>query len=150
MDVSFIQQIDVFCGAVVPAENLDIIVLKAPGFLHDSIIFPCNALGEELLPFGIGKSIAIEQLQLRAQVGNKRLFAVYRKVFIPLRGEQADELLFQRRLALVGVGLARLRRVFRHDGVFRCLGDDVVTIHRYPPYCPEASRRSRRSVSRSP
>ena len=103
VDVPFIQQIDVFRGAVVPAEDLDIIVLNPAGFLHNPIVFPRDTFREKLFPFAVGKNIAVEQLQLFAQVGNQRLFVVNGKILIALRCQQADKLLFQRRLALVGV-----------------------------------------------
>ena len=103
VDVPFIQQIDIFRGAVVPAEDLDIIVLNTAGFLHDPIVFPRDTFGEKLFPFAVGKNIAVEQFKLFAHVGDERLFVVNGKIFIALLCQQADKLLFQRRLALVGV-----------------------------------------------
>ena len=129
VDVPFIQQIDIFRRAVVPAEDLDIIVLNTAGFLHDPIVFPRDAFREKLLPLAVGKNIVVEQFKLFAQVGNQRLFVVNGKIFMPLRCQQADKLLFQRRLALVGVRFTRLRRILRHNGAFGCLGNDVVVAH---------------------
>ena len=64
-----------------------------------------------------------------AEVGGQLFFRVDRQILIPLFTEQADELLFQRGLALVAVGAGLDRLVFSYYRVFRGLGNDVEIAH---------------------
>ena len=99
------------------------------GLFHDVLVGVGDGVGKEPLPLAVGERKVVHRLQLAAQVGDQVGLGVEGKVFVALPREQLDELLLQRRLALVAVGAVFHRLVGGHDGVFGGGGDDVVGVH---------------------
>ena len=105
------------------------VFLDLPGLLYNMLVWVGNGVGEEPLPLAVGKLVAIQGLQLAAQVGNEVGLFVNLQILIALLGEQVDELPLQHRLALVAARAVFHRLVGGDHGVFRCSGDDVEISH---------------------
>lgn len=88
-----------------------------------------DGIGEEPLPLAVGKLVAVQGLQLAAQISDEVGLLVDGEVFIALLGEQVDELPLQLRFALVAVRVFFYRLVGGDDRVSCCGGDDVKISH---------------------
>lgn len=131
VDVLLVNERDIFGGAVVPPEHLYIVLLDLPGLLHDMLVGVGNGVEKELLPLAVAELVAVQGLQLAAQVSNEVGLLVDLQILIALLGEQRNKLPLQRRLALVAVRAFFHRLVGGDDGVFRCGGDNVEKTHRF-------------------
>ena len=129
MDILLVDEGDVLALAGVPPEDLHKVLLNAAAFLFNAVISIRNAGSEKTLPLAIGESIAVQFLQLFAEVGNQLRLRVDRKILIALFSEQADKFLLQRGLALVAVGAGLDWLILRYHRVFGRLGDDVEIAH---------------------
>lgn len=129
VDVLFVNKGDVFGAAVISMEVLDRVGLDAAGLFHDAVVCVGDDLPEEPLPLAVGKAAVVQKLQLRPEVFHQGGLVVDGEVFITLGGQQPDELFFQLRLALVGVGTGGFRLVFGDNGAFGAGGDEVVGTH---------------------
>lgn len=130
VDVFFVDEEDVFGGAVVSAEGLDVVGLDFAGFFYDSVVGCGDCAGEELFPFGVGEGVVVEGLELEAEVFGEFLFVFDREVFISLGGELLDELFFQVCFALVGGGaMGVFGGVFGDDGGFGGFCNGGVACH---------------------
>ena len=119
MNMFLVQKINIFCGSIVSAKELDIVLLDFPRFLHNSISLIGNAAFEKAIPFLIGKLDVIQLLQLPPQIGNKILLVVNSQVLIALLFQLLNKRSLQLGLTLVMVGMIALlvRRIFRHHRV---------------------------------
>jgi len=115
-------------------EVLDRVGLDAAGLFHNTVVCVGDDLPEEPLPLTVGKVVVIQKFQLRPEVFHQSGFVVDGKVFVTLGDQQPDELFFQLRLALVGVGTGGFRLVFGDDGAFGAGDDKVVGTHIITPY----------------
>ena len=103
VNVLFVDKGDIFGGAVVPLQNLDIVLLDLPRLLHDMLIGIRHIVLQEAIPFLIRKRIPIQFLKLGSQVGDQLCFRVDGQIRIPLFREHANELPLQIRLALIAI-----------------------------------------------
>ena len=93
------------------------VLLDAAGLFYDAIVGPHNRLPEEPLPLPVGEGVAVEGLQLAAEVVHQVRLLMNGQVFVALLGQQVEELLLQGGFALIGVrtvfvGCIRRRRCF--------------------------------------
>lgn len=69
VDVCFVEEADVFGGAVVAGEELDVAVLLELGcFLLDAFLLIGDDGGEEAIPFGVGEADPVECFELVSRV----------------------------------------------------------------------------------
>ena len=130
VDVLFVQQVDVFgCAAVLP-QHLHMIELNPARLFQNAVVRAHDAVLEKARPLAVRESVVVQELQLAAEVGDERGFVVDLQIFIPLRTQKPEKFLLQRRLALIAVRPAGIRRVLRHDGALGRSGDDVELGHR--------------------
>lgn len=129
VDLLFVDEGDVFSGAVVPVEHLDKILLDLAGLFQNVLVRVGNDTGEELIPLAVGKLVAVQGLQLPAQVGDQIRLLMDGQILIALLLEHPEEFLLQGGLALVLLGAEGGGGVFRDHGVFRGGGDDVEEGH---------------------
>ena len=129
VDVLFVQQVDVFGRAAVLPQHLHMIELNPARLFQNAVVCARDAVPKEARPLAVRKGIVIQTLQLAAQIGDERGFVVDLQIFIPLRAQKPEKFLLQRRLALIAVRPAGIRRVLRHDRAFRRGGDDVELAH---------------------
>ena len=105
------------------------IELNPARLFQNAVVRAHNAVFEKARPLAVRKGVVVQTLQLAAEVGDERGFVVDLQIFIPLRAQKPQKLLLQRRLALVAVRPAGIRRVLGHDCAFRGGGDDVELAH---------------------
>ena len=129
MDVFLVDQGDVLGGAVIPLQDLDEIFLDLPGLLDNMIIRIRQRILEEPVPLRIRENIAVQNLQLFPKVRYQLDLGMDRKIFIALFREHTDEFPFQFSLTLIAVGPGLHRLIFRDNGIFCCLGDDIEIRH---------------------
>lgn len=129
VDLLFVDEGDVFGGAVVPVEHLDKILLDLAGLFQNVLVGVGNDTGEELIPLAVGELVAVQGLQLPAQVGDQIRLLVDGQILIALLLEHPEKFLLQGSLALVLLGAEGGGGVFRDHGVFRGGGDDVEEGH---------------------
>ena len=148
VNVLFIKQRDVFAAAVVPAEHLHKVLLNEPGLFHDAAFGVCQHLAKKAAPFLIGKTAAVHRFQLKAQIVHQIFFLVNGQVFIAQLLQQADKLPLQFRLALVRLRAFGLGLVFRYNGAFAALSDDVKIGHSITTnlYIDSIARKSKLSL----
>ena len=103
MDICLINEFYVLGRAIIPNENLHIVLLDCLALLNDTFVLVCYYIGEEVLPLLVCKGKGIEFLQLDAKIGNKVCLAMDLKILVALSLELLDELLLQFRFALVVV-----------------------------------------------
>ena len=103
VDVLLVDEGDIFGGTIIPPEHLHKVLLNLLGLFHDMLVGVGDGVGEESLPLAVGKLVAVQGLQLTAQVGNEVGLLMDLQILIALLGEQVDELPLQSRLALVTV-----------------------------------------------
>ena len=134
VDVLFVQQVDVFgCAAVLP-QHLHMIELNPARLFQNPVVRARDAVFEKARPLAVRKNVVVQEFQLAAEVGDERGFVVNLQIFIPLRTQKPEELLLQRRLALIAVRPAGIRRVRGHDRALGCRGDDVELGHKTFPF----------------
>ena len=143
VDVLFVDEGDVFGSAVIPPEHLHKVLLDLPGLFHDMLVGVGDGVEKELLPFAVGKLVAVQGLQLAAQVGNEVGLFMNLQIFIALLGKQLDKLPLQSRLALVAVRVVFHRLVGGNNGVLGCGGDNIKVTHGAPLL--EDSQKKRKS-----
>ena len=129
MDVFLVNQGDVLALTGVPPEDLHKVLLDAAGLVFNAVVGVGDALVKKPLPLGIGEGVAVQLLHFFAEIGNQLRFGVNGQILVPLLAEQANKLLFQRRLALVSVGAGLDRLIFCYHRVFGGLGYDVEIAH---------------------
>ena len=129
VDVFFVQQVNILGRAAVLSQHLHMIELNPARLFQNAVVRARDAVPKEARPLAVRKGVVVQPFQLAAQVGDERGFVVDLQVFIPLRAEKPQELLLQRRLALIAVRQAGIRRVFRHDRALCRGGDDVELGH---------------------
>ena len=105
VDVLFVDEGDVFGGAVVAVKHLNKVLLDAACFFDDTVVFVGDAAVKELLPLAVCETIAVELFELRAEVLDQILFVTDADVFIALLLEHMNELRFEGGFALVGGGV---------------------------------------------
>lgn len=125
VDVLFVQQVDVFGRAAVLPQHLHMIELNAARLFQDTVVCARDAVFEKARPLAVRKNVVVQEFQLAAEVGDKRGFVVDLQIFIPLRAQKPEKFLLQRRLSLIAVRPAGIRRVLSHDRALGCRGDDV-------------------------
>ena len=133
VDVLLVDEGDIFGGAVIPPQHLHKVLLDFSGLLHNVLVGVGDGIGEEPLPLPIGELVAVQSLQLAAQVGNEVGFLVDLQILIALLGKQLNEFPLQVRFALVGVRAVFYWLVRGDDGVFGCGGDKVEISPCFPP-----------------
>ena len=148
VNVLFIEQRDIFAAAVVPAQHLHKVLLNETSLFHDAAFRVCQHLAEKAAPFPIGKPVAIHRFQLKAQVVHQIFYLVDGQVFIAQLLQQADKLPLQFRLALVRLRAFGLGLVFRYNGAFAALSDDVKIGHSITTnlYIDSIARKSKLSL----
>ena len=148
VDVLFIKQRDVFAAAVVPAEHLHKVLLNEAGLFHDTAFRVCQHLTEKAAPLLIGKPVTVHRFQLNPQVVHQIFFLMYVKVLIAQFLQQTDKLPLQLRLALIRLRALSLGFVFRYNGAFAALGDDVKIGHSITTnlYIDSIARKSKLSL----
>ena len=124
-----VNERDILGHAVVPLQDLDIVLLDHAGLFDNVIVWIGNDLLEEAVPFGVGEAAGVQPLQLGTEIRDQIILGMNRKIRIPLLAEHANKLLLQGRLALVGIGAGRHRRIGGHHRVFTCLGNDIEVRH---------------------
>ena len=129
MHVLPVNERDILGHAVVPLQNLDIVLLDHAGLFDNVTVRIGNDLLEESVPFGVGEAICVQPLQLGTEIRDQIILGMNGQIRIPLLAEHANELLLQGRLALVGIGAGRHRRIGGHHRVFICLGNDIEVRH---------------------
>lgn len=134
VDVLFVQKIDVFGRAAVLPQHLHMIELNPARLFQNAIVRARDAVPKEARPLAVRESVAVQPLQLAAEVGDERSFVVNLQIFIPLRAQKPQKLPLQRRLALIAVRPAGIRRVLRHDRALGRSGDDVELGHRFTSF----------------
>lgn len=125
VDVLFVQQVDVFGRAAVLPQHLHMIELNPARLFQNAVVCARDAVLEKARPLAVRKGVVVQPLQLAAEVGDERGFVVDLQIFIPLRTQKPQKLLLQRRLALIAVRPAGIRRVLGHDRALGRGGDDV-------------------------
>ena len=134
MDAFLIQQPNVLRFSGIPFERLRRVAILYPaGLFLDTLVGVGDALLEEPFPFTIGKLVVVQLFQLLAKVGDEVRLSMDGQVSIAHLAQQADKLLFQLRLALIRLSPLREGRVFRYNGVFRVLSNDIICWHNYLP-----------------
>ena len=73
--------------------------------------------------------IAVQSFDLLPEIDDQIRLCMDRQILIALLTEQPNEFLLQLGLALIAVGPGLYRLIFRDNGVFTCLGDDVEIRH---------------------
>ena len=131
VDVLLIDEGNVLGCTIIPAEYLHEVLLNFPGLLHDVLVGVGNGVEKELLPLAVAELVAVQGLQLAAQVSNEVGFLVDLQILIALLGEQRNKLPLQRRLALVAVRAGFHRLVGGDNCVCGGGGDDVEKTHRF-------------------
>jgi len=126
VDVALVDEHDVLGGPVVALQDLDMVLLDAPGLLCRSFIRARDLLREEPLPLGVAERDPIESLKLRAEVRDERGLARERQVFVGLGLQELDECLLQGGLGLIRRLLGGFRKVLGNDRALRAHGDRVV------------------------
>lgn len=129
VDVLFVQQVDVFGRTAVLPQHLHMIELNPARLFQNAVVCARDAVPKEARPLAVRKNVVVQPLQLAAEVGDERGFVVDLQIFIPLRTQKPQKLLLQRRLTLIAVRPAGIRRVLRHDGALGRSGDDVELTH---------------------
>ena len=130
VDVFFIQQVDVFGRAAVLPQYLHMIELNPARLFQNAVVCARDAVLKKARPLAVRKGVVVQPLQLAAEVGDECSFVVDLQIFIPLRTQKPEKFLLQRRLTLIAVRPAGIRRVLGHDRAFRRGGDDVELGHR--------------------
>ena len=87
----FIQQEEVPGGAVVPFENLHIVVLNFSRLFHDTFVFIGEGTIEKAFPFRICEGVVIERFKLLAQIKDQPSLVSDADLFIPLRRKLPDK-----------------------------------------------------------
>ena len=129
VDMVLVQQLDVLGTAIIPPEDLDMVLLKTAGLFDDAIRGGCDTVGEEPLPLGIAESVAVQFFQLVPQVLDKLLLRMDRKVLIALLAEKLDKLFLQFCFALIGFRTPFRRFIFCDHGVFTRGRNDAEKAH---------------------
>lgn len=129
VDVLFVQQVDIFGRAAVLPQHLHMIELNPARLFQNPVVCARDAVFEKARPLAVRESVVVQTLQLAAEVGDERGFVVDLQIFIPLRAQKPQKFLLQRRLTLIAVRPAGIRRVLGHDRAFRRGGDDVELAH---------------------
>ena len=129
VDVLFVQQVDVFGRAAVLPQHLHMIELNPARLFQNAVVRARDAVLEKARPLAVRESVAVQEFQLAAEVGDERGFVVDLQIFIPLRTQKPQKLLLQRRLALIAVRPAGIRRVLSHNRALGGGGDDVELAH---------------------
>ena len=120
---------DILGHAIVPLQDLDIVLLDHAGLFDNVTVRIGDDLMKEAIPFGVGELIGIQPLQLGTEICDQVALGMNGKIHIPLLAEHANKLLLQGRLALIGIGAGRHRRIGGHHRVFTCLGNDIEVRH---------------------
>ena len=114
--VMLVYKHDVFCQTVVALEgNSSVICLNFARFLNNALVVVRNLSVKKSLPFSFGKRDTVQRFQLFSQIDDKIRFLVDWQIFIALRTEQSDELLFKIRFALIRIASRCIRHIFRND-----------------------------------
>ena len=126
VDVFLVDQPDVFDGAVIPGDNLDVVLLDRTGFFRNPLIRIGNHFFEEVIPFGIRKGQFVQFFQFPAQIGNQVGFRVDGQILIRLHFQQINKSRFQCGFRLIEFRPSGFRgNIGGNNGAFRILGDDV-------------------------
>ena len=134
VDVLFVQQVDVFGRAAVLPQHLHMIELNPARLFQNAVVRARDAVLEKTRPLAVRKGVVVQTLQLAAEVGDERGFVVDLQIFIPLRTQKPEKFLLQRRLTLIAVRPAGIRRVRGHNCALGCRGDDVELGHKTFPF----------------
>ena len=129
VDVLFVDQSNVFAGAVVAAQHLHKVLLQLLRFFRDVFVIVCDAVGEKALPFAVCEGAAVELLELRAQVLHQSILVTDLQIFISLRLEHTDKFRLELRLGLVAFGVFLNRGIFGDNGAVGGFGYDVEVGH---------------------
>ena len=132
VDVLFVQQVDVFGRAAVLPQHLHMIELNPARLFQNAVVYARDAVPKEARPLAVRKGVVVQTLQLAAEVGDERGFVVDFQIFIPLHTQKPEKFLLQRRLTLIAVRPAGIRRVLGHDRAFRGGGDKIISWHIIP------------------
>ena len=135
VDVLFVQQVDVFGRTAVLPQHLHMIELNPARLFQNAVVCARDAVLKKARPLAVRKGVVIQPLQLAAEVGDERGFVVDLQIFIPLRTQKPEKFLLQRRLTLIAVRPAGIRRVLGHNRTLGRGGDDVELGHNNSPLC---------------
>ena len=127
-----VNEVDVFGGAVVACKGKCACLLNFYGaVLNHVATYEIAAVGiagdvllKKRLPFVVGEFDAVEGFELKAQVFYHFRFGVDFWRAVALRRKRADKFVFETRLALILVVVARYGSVLRHNGAFLLFDDD--------------------------
>ena len=84
VDALLVDEPDVLELAIVPAEDLDVVLLDTAGLVNDGVIGGGDGLPEESLPLRIAEAVVVEGLDLGAEVGNEVVLGVEADVLVGL------------------------------------------------------------------
>ena len=146
MDVVFVNEVDIFDGAVGAGEELNVIVLNDGGFFADAAVGIGDGLLEEAFPFGVGEREAVQFFEFSAQIGDEFGLGGDGEILIRLGLQECDKCLFEFRLGLIGDRARRIgRQILRDDGTLWILGNDIIPAHGYASFASglKVSSRSR-------
>ena len=129
VDVLFVQQVDVFGRTAVLPQHLHMIELNPSRLFQNPVVCARDAVFEKARPLAVRKNVVVQEFQLAAEVGDERGLVVNLQIFIPLRTQKPQKFLLQRRLALIAVRPAGIRRVLGYDRTLGGGGDDVELAH---------------------
>jgi len=71
VDAFLVDEPDVLELVIVPAEDLDVVLLDTAGLVNDGVIGGGDGLPEESLPLRIAEAVVVEGFDLGAEVGNE-------------------------------------------------------------------------------
>lgn len=125
MNIRLVDQPDVLGVSLVGLDGLYASFLDSPRFFNDSLVSVRDELPEKPLPFAVGKPVVVQGFDPFSEIRNQLLFRVDLQTAIALPHQQPDKFLFQVGFTLVGIGTLLNRLIFRDNGIFRCLRDDI-------------------------
>lgn len=135
VDIVLVYEFDVLAFTCVSFEDLDIVILNLLCLGYNIIILVGYALIEKPGPLTVREGVAVEFLQLGAQVFDEVGFRMDREILIALLPKESDELSLQVSLTLVGFRRSRHVVILRDHCVLLAFSDDIVLGHYYVLLC---------------
>ena len=129
MDIAFIEQVDILDRSVVARQQLHMIFLNDGSLFDDSAVFVGDTTRKEPRPLSVGKVIAIEFLQLAAQVGDQFHLVMDRQIFVSLSLQQSDKRPFEFGFRLILFFRAVFGPIVADDRAFGIFSYKVVFYH---------------------
>ena len=125
VDITLIEEIDIFILAIVTLQYLHMILLYRRRFLDDMLVLIRYRSREKMFPLRITELIFIELFELFSEVSLQVSLTSYREVLIGLLLELCDEFFFECILTLILLRSARRWSIVRDDGALGVLYDEM-------------------------